>query len=283
MLPGAEHVTVASRTTRSRLTTAGSKPGCDHARDEEDRSLRIIATGMRSSRTCGADTTNSPPTPPPLIEWRSRSPSSPSRSDQPAGQPLPALPRSTNAQCPPTPDPPPTRPPPLPQPSRSRLPARPPRSSTSPGRPTNPPTTIRERTTSGNPDLPEAWSWSCSMRCSAPSRSTSRAFGCTRGGGADIGPDPADPAALPTRHQGVAPPQRVRGWAGWPVCALRSCSPTPTSTTSAARSCGQPAALTNSPRRRRREWACPTCRAAGTIRIAGHPTTAAQHAPAGLP
>ena len=36
--------------------------------------------------------------------------------------------------------------------------------------------------------------------------------------------------------------------------------------------CGQPAALTNSPRRRRQECTCPTCRAAGTIRIAGHPT-----------
>ena len=37
-------------------------------------------------------------------------------------------------------------------------------------------------------------------------------------------------------------------------------------------SCGQPAVLSNSPRRRRREWTCPTCPAAGTIRIAGHPT-----------
>ena len=37
-------------------------------------------------------------------------------------------------------------------------------------------------------------------------------------------------------------------------------------------SCGQPAALSNTPRRRRREWTCPTCRAAGTVRIAGHPT-----------
>ena len=36
--------------------------------------------------------------------------------------------------------------------------------------------------------------------------------------------------------------------------------------------CGQPAALSNSPRRRRREWTCPTCQAAGTIRIAGYPT-----------
>ena len=25
-------------------------------------------------------------------------------------------------------------------------------------------------------------------------------------------------------------------------------------------------------RRRRREWTCPSCRAAGTIRVAGHPT-----------
>jgi hypothetical protein len=31
-------------------------------------------------------------------------------------------------------------------------------------------------------------------------------------------------------------------------------------------------AITDSPRRRRREWTCPTCRAAGTIRLAGHPT-----------
>jgi hypothetical protein len=37
-------------------------------------------------------------------------------------------------------------------------------------------------------------------------------------------------------------------------------------------SCGQPATLSNSPGRRRREWTCPTCRAAGSTRIAGHPT-----------
>ena len=46
-------------------------------------------------------------------------------------------------------------------------------------------------------------------------RSTSTAFGCTRGGAADIGPDPADPAVLPTRHRAWRrPPHRRGGQAG---------------------------------------------------------------------
>ena len=35
--------------------------------------------------------------------------------------------------------------------------------------------------------------------------------------------------------------------------------------------CGEPAALSCSPLRRRREWTCPACGATGAIRIAGRP------------
>ena len=76
-------------------------PATTHARDEDgtDR-CGSSPPGTRSSRTCAAVTTNSPPTPPPLIEWRSRSPSSPSRSDQPGRSAASGRPRSTNATVP---------------------------------------------------------------------------------------------------------------------------------------------------------------------------------------
>jgi len=70
-----------------------------------------------------------------------------------------------------------------------------------------------------------------------------------------------------------------RGGAGWPAAAgmlagmrVPVLLPHPDVEQIGCPCCGQPAALSNSPRRRRREWTCPTCRAAGTIRIAGHPT-----------
>ena len=85
MLPGAPHITVRY---------ANNPVEADHgrlrarlrpdARMKKDRSLRIIATGHAFSQNLRrGQLPNSAPTPPPLIGWRSRSPSSPSRSDQP--------------------------------------------------------------------------------------------------------------------------------------------------------------------------------------------------------
>ena len=96
------------------------------------------------------------------------------------------------------------------------------------------------------------------------------ASGSTRGG-AGIGPDPADPAVPPSGvGRGAAATRAGVGrLAGMRVAVLL---PHPDVDHISCPHCGQPADLSNVLGRRRREWACPTCRAAGTIRIAGHPT-----------
>ena len=83
MLPGAVHVTVKYAYNRIEADHGRLKARLRPMRGMK-RTDRCGSSppGTRSSRTCAADTTNSPPTPPPVIEWRSRSPSSPSRSDR---------------------------------------------------------------------------------------------------------------------------------------------------------------------------------------------------------
>jgi len=98
MLPGALHVTVKYANNRVEADHGRLKARLRPMRGMK-RTDRCGSSppGTRSSRTCAADTTNSPPTPPPVIEWRSRSPSSPSRSEQPGKSAASGRPRAANA------------------------------------------------------------------------------------------------------------------------------------------------------------------------------------------
>ena len=84
VLPDALHSTVKYANNRVEADHGPAQgPAPTHARDQD----RPIAADRRHRarvhpETCAAVTTNSPPTPPPVIEWRSRSPSSPSPSDR---------------------------------------------------------------------------------------------------------------------------------------------------------------------------------------------------------
>ena len=102
------------------------------------------------------------------------------------------------------------------------------------------------------PDVPEAMILDLIEEVLGACPSMSTAGGCIRGGGADVGPDPAEPAALPTRTERAATTWPRGGQAG--RHARPGLLPHHDVDPAGCPSCGQPAALSNSPRRRRREW-----------------------------